>query len=86
VSQVGDIIHPFGRPERVLERVPIPAPEYGPPLYYALKTEPVEDPHALAPGHRNPGEIAAQRNDAGGRAGAEAVRSRNQPVEGALVV
>jgi len=45
-SQIGDIIHPFGRPERVIERVPVPDPQYGPPLYYALRTEPVENPIA----------------------------------------
>lgn len=82
MSAVGDIIYPLGRPERVIERMPVPAPEYGSPLYYAIRTEPAEDHNALAPGHRNPGEIAAQRNDLAVRGGAEAVRSGNPPVEG----
>ena len=42
MSEVGDIIHPFGRPERVIERVLIRHPETGAPLYTALRTEPVE--------------------------------------------
>jgi hypothetical protein len=53
VSEIGDIIYPLGRPERVLERElitiqPAHSPDGNgaapaPIQYYALKTEPVED-------------------------------------------
>jgi hypothetical protein len=42
VSELGEIIHPFGRAERVVERELIRDPETGLPLYYALRSEPLE--------------------------------------------
>lgn len=42
-TAIGDIIIVDGRRERVVERVPIPDHSTGEILYYALKSEPLEE-------------------------------------------
>jgi len=48
MSEVGDVIWPFGRPEEIVERELIVHPLTERPLYYAVRTEPLgnEDEHA----------------------------------------
>jgi len=43
MTAVGEIIIVNGRQERVTERVPIPHHENGEILYYALRSEPIEE-------------------------------------------